>query len=109
MTRPEQANYSGANSWLFLRITGVVLLVMLLISAWARSYSEHISLPRYCDAPQSTLTHLEQVLREPRPAGEGSRRPYIIAAKLRFLLPRQSDETEIAYLSRIRKHIENTC
>ncbi len=107
MAMPEQVKQP--NNLLFLRITGVVLLVMLLISAWARSYSEHVSLPRYCDNPQSTLTYLEQVLRTPRPAGDGSRRPYIIAAKLLFLLPRESEETESAYLSRVQQHIEDTC
>lgn len=107
MAMTEQAKQPS--NLLFLRITGVVLLVMLLISAWARSYSEHVSLPRYCDNPQSALTHLEQVLREPRPAGDGSRRPYIIAAKLLFLLPREPEETESAYLIRVRRHIEDTC
>ena len=107
MATPEQAKQP--DDWLFLRITGVVLLVMLLISAWARSYSEHVSLPRYCDDPQGALTHLEQVLREPRPAGDSSRRPYIIAAKLLFLLPREPEETESAYLSRVRQHIKDSC
>ena len=107
MAMPEQARQP--DNLLFLRITGVVLLIMLLISAWARSYSEHVSLPRYCDNPQSTLTHLEQVIRAPRPAGDDSRRPYIIAAKLLFLLPREPEETESTYLSRVRKHIEDTC
>lgn len=103
----EQAK--NADNFLFLRITGVVLLVMLLISAWARSYSEHISLPRFCADPQSNLKHLEQVLREPRPAGDRSRRPYIIAAKLLFLIPREADETESDYLTRVKNHIEETC
>jgi len=107
MAIPEQARQP--DNLLFLRITGVVLLVMLLISAWARSYSEHVSLPRYCDDPQSTLMYLEQVLHAPRPAGDGSRRPYIIAAKLLFLLPRKPEETESAYLARVRKHIGDTC
>ena len=107
MGTTEQAKQP--NDWLFLHITGVVLLVMLLISAWARSYSEHVSLPRYCENPQSTLTHLKQVIREPRPAGDSSRRPYIIAAKLLFLLPRQPEETESAYLSRVKIHIKDTC
>jgi hypothetical protein len=107
MATPEQAKQP--DDWLFLRITGVVLLVMLLISAWARSYSEHVTLPRFCDDPQSALMYLEQVLHEPRPAGDGSRRPYIIAAKLLFLLPREPEETESAYLSRVRQHIENSC
>ncbi len=98
-----------SDNFLFLRITGMVLLVMLLISAWARSYSENVSLPRYCDDPHGALTHLEKVLREPRPAGDDSRRPYIIAAKLLFLLPREPEETESAYLARVRRHIEDTC
>ncbi len=87
----------------------MILLVMLIISAWARWYGEQVSLPRYCENPQETLQHLEKVLRDKRPAGDEARRPYIIAAKIIFLLPRNGDETLQAYLDRIRVYIRDSC
>ena len=110
MAIPKHATVTKPPSpYLFLRITGVVLLAMLLISAWARWYGQQVSIPRYCEKPQSTLQHLEKVLREQHPAGDEPRRPYIIAAKLIFLLPRNSDEKLQAYLDRVRVYIQDTC
>ncbi|MCF6211228.1 MAG: hypothetical protein L3J88_00270 [Gammaproteobacteria bacterium] len=110
MATPKQANLpQAAAPYLFLRITGAVLLVMLLISVWARWYGHQVSLPRYCENPQSTLQHLEKVIEEKRPAGDEARRPYIVAAKILFLLPRHLEEGQAAYLSRIRTYIQDTC
>jgi hypothetical protein len=110
MAMPQPANTpEPPPPYLFIRIGGVVLLVMLLISAWAQWYGRQVSLPRYCDDPQGTLQHLEKVLYEPRPAGDSTRRPYIIAAKLIFLLPRKSTETVPAYLTRVEAYIQDTC
>ncbi len=110
MKHPRQVNIKDPPPpYLFLRITGVVLLSMLLISAWARWYGQQVSIPRFCENPQSTLQHLEKVLREERPAGNEARRPYIIAAKLIFLLPRQSNEETPVYLDRVRTYIQDAC
>jgi len=110
MATPKQADLpQPAAPYLFLRITGAVLLIMLLISVWARWYGQQVSLPRYCENPQSTLQHLEKVLVDKRPAGDEARRPYIIAAKILFLLPRNPGEGQTAYLSRIRTYIQDTC
>ncbi len=110
MAIPKQANLpQPAAPYLFLRVTGAVLLIMLLISVWARWYGQQVSLPRYCEDPQGTVQHLEKVLVEKRPAGDEARRPYIIAAKILFLLPRHPEEGQTAYLTRIRTHIQDTC
>ncbi len=110
MATPKQANLpQAAAPYLFLRITGAVLLVMLLISVWAKWYGQQVSLPRYCEDPQGSLQYLEKVIEEKRPAGDESRRPYIVAAKILFLLPRRSEEEQTAYLNRIRAYIQDTC
>ncbi len=110
MATAKQANLpKPAAPYLFLRVTGAVLLIMLLISVWARWYGQQVSLPRYCENPQSTLQYLEKVIEEKRPAGDEARRPYIVAAKILFLLPRNSEEEQTAYLSRIRTYIQDTC
>ncbi len=98
-----------AGPHLFLRVAGAVLLVMLLISLWARWYGQEVSLPRYCDDPQAAILYLEKVLSDKRPAGDEARRPYIVAAKILFLLPRNPAENQPAYLDRVRNHIQDTC
>ncbi len=92
-----------------LRIITVVLLVMICIPFWANWYTGEVSLPRYCNDPQATLERLEKVLTEERPAGDNSRIPYIRAAKLIFLLPRQPDENIPDYLNRVRNYVQNSC
>ena len=110
MATPKQASIpQPPPPYLFLRVSGVVLLVMLLISLWARWYGQQVSLPRYCDDPQAAILHLEKVLSDKRPAGDEARRPYIVAAKILFLLPRDTNESQPAYLARVRTHIQDTC
>ncbi len=92
-----------------LPVVLVVTAVLLIIPVWLNWYSAAVSLPRYCADPQQTLMHLRQILTEPRPAGEKPRRPYLIAAKLLFLLPRQPEESTDDYLRRIENHLQNRC
>ncbi len=110
MATPKPANLpQAATPYFFLRVTGAVLVIMLLISVWARWYGQQVSLPRYCENPQGTLQYLEKVLVDKRPAGDEARRPYIVAAKILFLLPRRQGEGQVAYLDRIRTYIQDTC
>ena len=92
-----------------LRIVIVVLLVTMSVPFWTSWYSDEVSVPRYCDTQAETLANLEKVLRESRPAGEGSRIPYIRAAKLIFLLPRESEESLPDYLKRVEIHLQESC
>ena len=89
----------------------VVLVAVLLvaITLLARQYRAEVSLPRYCAEPEHALELLQRVISERRPAGDGTRRPYLIAAKLLFLVPRQPDEPEAIYLDRVALHIEAAC
>ena len=74
-------------------------------------YASHVAMPRYCNDPQQTLERVRQLLHEQKPAADDfeSRRPYIIAAKLLFLVPRNSGESESAYLQRIGQHLDREC
>jgi len=85
------------------------LVLLLAVSLWIQWYSQAVSLPRYCDDPVGTLVLLERVLTEARPAGSDKRRPYLIAAKLIFLLPRESNEELGHYLARVRQHLTEIC
>ena len=92
-----------------LRIALVVLFLLLLVSSWTNWYSGQVSMPRYCENIQETMRHLERILREPEPAGRENRQPYLVAAKLLFLLPRQPDEDIPAYLRRVESYIQLQC
>jgi hypothetical protein len=91
------------------RIIIFVALTLLAISLLSRWYAQQVTLPRYCENPEQTLHLLQQILTEARPAGDETRRPYIIAAKLLFLVPRQADEAIPAYLNRVRDHLREQC
>jgi hypothetical protein len=92
-----------------LRLVAVVLVIMLGISSAAQWYSSNITLPRYCEDPVGVLTHVRQLLTETHPAGDEDRKPYIIAARLTFLIPQESEEPLTIYINRLRGHIEQQC
>jgi len=82
---------------------------MLAISMLSQNYSQNVILPRYCESQPETLQILGKILNNPKPAGKEARRPYIIAAKLIFLIPQQSGETNSAYLWRIENILRSKC
>lgn len=92
-----------------LQIIIPVIAMLVLISVWAQWYGNQVSLPRYCGNPSLAINHLEQVLLKKQPAGGESRRPYIIAAKLLFLLPMQNNELIPDYLKRVERHLLEAC
>lgn len=81
------------------------------VTQWMDWYSGHVSLPRYCLEPrQQLLERLERIVTQPRPAqGESSTRPYVITAKLVFLIPRRAGEPDPDYLGRLSDHLETLC
>ncbi len=91
------------------RLIAAVFAIMLGISAASRWYARDITLPRYCEDPAQALTDLRRVLTEDRPAGDGARRPFIVAARLMFLVPRNGDEPLEDYLRRLRGHMAERC
>ena len=92
-----------------VRLLMTVLVLLALIFAASRWYAATVSIPRYCAQPEISLQRLAAVLTDHRPAGNGPRRDYVIAAKLGFLLPAKADESAADYLLRLRKHLERTC
>lgn len=92
-----------------VRLIGFVLFLLLAISVWLKWYTGAVSLPRYCANPSDAMFYLEKVLTETRPAKDESRRPYLIAAKLIYLIPQQRDESVQDYLKRLRVRISEQC
>jgi hypothetical protein len=92
--------------WRIIMFVGFALLAISLLSRW---HAQQVTLPRYCENPEQSLQLLQKILTEKRPAGDETRRPYIIAAKLLFLIPRQADEEIPTYLERVRVQLREQC
>jgi len=109
MTDQHQPSLNEQPPFRPLRMIVVVLLILLTISLAAQWYSRSVALPRYCKDPVQTLTDVHRLLTEKRPAGDGDRKPYIIAARLTFLIPREAEEPLEGYLARLRQHLDRQC
>lgn len=95
-----------------LRISATFIIVscaLWLIFSSAQWYADTAALPRYCDNPDTTVELVGRILKSGNPAGDENRRPYVIAAKLIFLVPRADDEPISAYQARLRERIAETC
>ena len=66
-------------------------------------------MPRYCENPSETMGLVERILTEDEPSGDEARRPYIVAAKLVFLVPQGDGESVADYLSRLEVEITERC
>jgi len=82
---------------------------MVLVFRFAGWRAQSTLLPRFCNDPQATIGYVRKILASDDPANGEKRRPYIIAAKLIFLVPQQGDEPVPAYLDRLRDKIDSTC
>ena len=92
-----------------LRMVLVIMALLLFISFAAQWYGRNITMPRYCKDPVETIERVREVLTNKEPAGDGDRKPYIIAARLTFLLPRESNEQLDPYIERLQRHIDQQC
>jgi len=90
-------------------VFGVVAVVLLSVFRFAAWRADGELLSRYCDAPSAHLALVERLLTEPEPVGEDGNRPYIIAAKLIYLIPQKAGESNGDYLLRLRGRIRQVC
>ena len=95
---------------------GLIAAVFILAAAGlvgvfqaAERYGDGVLVTRYCANPEATVEMIGRILADRRPAGDQSRRPYIIAAKLIYLVPRHEGESLAVYQNRLRQHIERRC
>ncbi|MCG8426024.1 MAG: hypothetical protein MI754_01550 [Chromatiales bacterium] len=112
MRAPDEQPGAGAEdktSFRPLRLVAVILLILLGISTAAQWYGRHVSMPRYCQDPVNIIARVHEVLTKARPAGDGDRKPYIIAARLTFLVPRDSEESVDSYIKRLQQHVDQQC
>ncbi len=92
-----------------VRLVLIILTILLGVSGAAQWYSRNVTMPRYCNDPATILERVYRVLTEKIPAGAGDRKPYIIAARLTFLVPRESSEPLAKYMERLQRHVEQQC
>ncbi len=109
MNTANQSTTSEQRPFRPWRLVAVVLTLLLLISVISQWYARSVTMPRYCGYPEDSIEYLERVLTKPRPAGDEPRRPYIVAARLMFLVPREGEEPLPAYLDRVRTHLREQC
>ena len=109
MDRLQHNNVSVGSGFHPIVLLLVVLVLLILIFSASRWYAARVSLPRYCAQPELSLQRLAAIMSQERPAGDQSRRDYVIAAKLKFLLPAVSGETDREYLQRLSVVLEEQC
>ncbi|PCH67288.1 MAG: hypothetical protein COC12_11630 [Rhodobacteraceae bacterium] len=83
--------------------------LMMLIFRYAGWYADTSALPRYCADPRAAIGYVEDILTNPNPVGDARKRPYLVAAKLIFLVPQQSGESTPDYLQRLERVISEKC
>ncbi len=87
----------------------VAALVLRGIFNAAEIYGDQVGIARYCDDPAAAATRVGEILTNEDPAGGEERRPYIVAAKLIYLVPQRHDESVEAYVERLADHISAKC
>lgn len=92
-----------------LIVFAVTGLAMVLIFRFAGWYADTAALPRYCSDPRATIGYVDDILTSPTPVGDAKKRPWLVAAKLIFLVPQQNGESKAAYLRRLEVTISEKC
>jgi hypothetical protein len=87
----------------------VTALVLMLAFGAAEQYADRSAIPRYCADQQNVLGRVKIILTKKQPVGDGSKRPFIIAAKLIFLVPQKDNETVQSYVERLQRHLDKVC
>ena len=83
--------------------------LMLFIFDSADWYASNAALPRYCEKPEETVAIVHEILTSATPSAGKEKRPYIVAAKLIFLVPQLEGEPLDDYLFRLRQKISEVC
>lgn len=92
-------------------LAGFLAAALVLIGVFdaAEWYAGQVSIPRYCASPDAAVERVRETLSEKRPASEAGTRPYVVAAKLIYLIPRKDGEPVDDYLARLRLSITESC
>ena len=94
-----------------LPFIALIFAIMLFISFAIKWYSHSVTLPRFCEDPELALHHLKEIISKKTPELDGrkARKPYIIAAKLIYLVPQKTNESIDDYVYRVRRELSQRC
>ena len=106
---PSESVREGKRGFRPFLAVSVVIVVSVLISRWAVWYGNEVSIPRYCAEPERAVESLRAAMEGVATTDAGSRREAMVAAKILFLIPRESGETAQSYFSRVRLQLELRC
>ena len=90
-------------------VFAITTVILLAVFAEAQKHADQSTIPRFCADQSGVLKRVRLILIEKEPVGAGAKRPFIIAAKLIFLVPQRQNETVDDYLSRLRRHLDKVC
>jgi len=83
--------------------------VLWLVFGAAQQHADKTLVPRFCENPDEVIAKVELILTKKNPVGNSKKRPFIIAAKLIFLIPQMENEDVENYIARLRAHLDKTC
>lgn len=90
-------------------VFGIATVALMAIFQAADWYAKNVSLRRYCGDTGTALALVRPILTGGNAAATKTAGPYVIAAKLLYLVPQRHDETASDYLVRLKKQIEINC
>jgi hypothetical protein len=110
----EELNSKASNTrrgWIAgVVVFAVVAVGLFSIFRFADWRAENESLTRYCDQPAEHVRIVGRILSESDPVPKGdAKRPFIVAAKLIFLVPQREQETIENYLDRLQFELLRVC
>jgi len=83
--------------------------LLWLVTQMAEQRGAEVLLRRYCDDPARHVALVGDILTKAEPAGANRRRPYIIAAKLLYIVQRKANEPVQSYLERLYQSVVSAC
>ncbi len=88
---------------------GIVTAALIAVFRFAEWRADTTLLTRYCDSPEAHVARVGRILMLEEPVEDAAKRPYIVAAKLIYLVPRRDGEGVDAYLRRLLDRIGRAC
>ena len=94
---------------IIVAVFAIVAAILVLVTQMAAQRADDTLLRRYCGDPDYHVALVEKILTKSDPAGKEKRRPYIVAAKLLYIVQQNANEPVQSYLERLRITIISAC
>ncbi len=94
---------------IIVTVFGMVAAILVFVTWMAEQRADDTLLRRYCGDIDYHVELVKKILTESEPSGEEKRRPYIVAAKLIYIVQQNANEPVQSYLERLRITIKSAC